>query len=449
MDERGSVYRMVDLNYKYNARHLAEELAWLKEVVKTRYMLYHGKKTSCRDVLEVPSPSLNGCNSLYSEVVRGCRLTAEERLVLILALYPHIAPNLLDSFLKEIAAEKKDTPMLQTPTVDTALFLLAGDNLEKRFYYYRLFEPDSILIGEELITLEQDDTTKGLLEARLVPSKDVLALFTTGRLHPPRYSHEFPAQRITTELEWKDLVLPARTRAQVEEIKIWLKHGRTLLYEWGLKKKIAPGYRCLFHGPPGTGKTLTATLLGKDTGLDVYRIDLSLVVSKFIGETEKNLKKIFDAAHNRDWILFFDEADALFTKRTEVQTAHDRFSNQEVAYLLHRVEEHTGLVILATNRKSNLDEAFLRRFQCMIEFPMPTKQERLRIWQKGFSEKSVLEKAVNLEELAERYELTGASIMNVVRYASLMALNEGSNVIRASHILKGIEKEYTKEGRTI
>ncbi len=447
MDEERTVCRMVEPYYRYNARHLMAEFAWLKEVVRARYRLYHGKETTCRDVLEIPPPSLNGCGSLYSEVVRGYRLTPEERLVLVLALYPHIHPALLDEFFNPGDRPQRRLPPI--PTVDTALFLLAGDELEKRFHYYYLFEPHSVLIKEGIIELEKDHTTGTLLDARLVPSQEVLSLFTTGRIHPPQYGHEFPAQRITTELEWKDLVLPPQTMAQVEEIKIWIKHGRTLLYQWGLKKKIAPGYRCLFYGPPGTGKTLTAMLIGKETGIDVYRIDLSLVVSKFIGETEKNLKKIFDTARDRDWILFFDEADALFTKRTEVQTSHDRFSNQEIAYLLHRVEEHPGVVILATNRKSNLDEAFLRRFQNMIEFPMPTKQERLRIWQNGFSKSSVLEKGIDLEELAERYELTGASIMNVVRYASLMALNEGSNVIRASHILKGIEKEYTKEGRTI
>ena len=130
-----------------------------------------------------------------------------------------------------------------------------------------------------------------------------------------------------------------------------------------MRKRVKPGYRALFHGPPGTGKTLTATLLGKHTGRPVFRIDLSRVVSKYIGETEKNLSRLFDKAEHKDWILFFDEADALFGKRTEIRDAHDKYANQEVAYLLQRIESYAGLVILATNQRGNIDEAFLRRFQ--------------------------------------------------------------------------------------
>ncbi len=173
---------------------------------------------------------------------------------------------------------------------------------------------------------------------------------------------------------------------------------------------------------------MTATLLGKRTGRDVYRIDLSMVVSKYIGETEKSLRRIFDLADRKPWILFFDEAEALFSKRTEVQDAHDHFANQEISYLLYRLEEHSGIVILATNKKSLLDEAFTRRFQSVVSFPLPSKKERLQIWQKGFSPHCALEKAINIESIANQYELAGGSIMNVIRHASLMALKAGSNV---------------------
>src|SRR5699024_10733916 len=156
-----------------------------------------------------------------------------------------------------------------------------------------------------------------------------------------------------------------------------------------------------------------------------YRIDLSLTVSKYIGETEKNLARIFDWASDKQWILFFDEADALFGKRTEISSAHDRYANQEVSYLLQRMEDYPGMVILATNLKSNIDEAFTRRFQSVIYFPVPGKEERFELWKNAFPKQITLHDSVDLEQLADQYELTGASIMNVVRYCSLMALDDG------------------------
>ena len=167
-------------------------------------------------------------------------------------------------------------------------------------------------------------------------------------------------------MSWTDLVLHPATFKQLGEIKSWCQHGHRLLHEWGMSAKLRPGYRCLFYGPSGTGKTLTASLLGKDNNRPVFRIDLSMVISKYIGETEKNLSRIFDQAEQRNWILFFDEADALFGKRTDTQNAHDRYANQEVSYLLQRIETFDGIAILASNRRHNLDDAFLRRFESVI-----------------------------------------------------------------------------------
>jgi SpoVK/Ycf46/Vps4 family AAA+-type ATPase len=250
-------------------------------------------------------------------------------------------------------------------------------------------------------------------------------------------------------MDWDDLVLDPYTMDQVLEIKAWIEYGDTLLHDLGLGKKLKPGYRSLFYGPSGTGKTLTATLLGKMTHRDVYRIDLSLVVSKYIGETEKNLEKVFQQAEHKDWILFFDEADALFGKRTKITDAHDRFANQEVSYLLQRVEDYAGVVILASNFKSNLDEAFTRRFQSIIHFPMPNQSERHRLWQNAFSEKTPLGENIHLTDIAVKYELAGGSIMNVVRYATLMALKRGTRLITYDDLLNGLRKEFQKEGKTL
>jgi SpoVK/Ycf46/Vps4 family AAA+-type ATPase len=225
--------------------------------------------------------------------------------------------------------------------------------------------------------------------------------------------------------------------------------GDAMLDELDLRSKIKSGYRSLFFGPPGTGKTFTAALLGKYTGYDVYRIDLSLVISKFIGETEKNLTKIFDRAENKKWILFFDEADALFGKRTQVKDSHDRYANQEVSFLLQRVEDYSGLVILATNLKSNIDEAFARRFQSIIYFKMPSAKERLKIWQNTFSHKTIFADDVDLEQVSADFEVSGGSIINVVRYCSLIAMKRNKRIIFYEDIVEGLRKEFLKEGKTI
>jgi SpoVK/Ycf46/Vps4 family AAA+-type ATPase len=236
---------------------------------------------------------------------------------------------------------------------------------------------------------------------------------------------------------------------ELDEIKDWIAHGSVLLNDWGLKKKIKPGYRALFFGPPGTGKTLTACLLGKFSNMDVYRIDLSMIVSKYIGETEKNLGKVFDQAMNKNWIWFFDEADALFGKRTQTSSSNDRFANQEVSYLLQKIEDFPGIIVLATNLKANLDDAFSRRFQNMVYFTMPDAKQREILWSKAFSNKSSFEKNVHLEEIADKYEIAGGSIINVVRYCSLKALKRNDTFIKKIDIINGIKKEFLKEGKTI
>jgi SpoVK/Ycf46/Vps4 family AAA+-type ATPase len=214
-----------------------------------------------------------------------------------------------------------------------------------------------------------------------------------------------------------------------------------------MSKKIKGGYRALFYGPPGTGKTLTASLLGKEFGKDVYRIDLSQIVSKYIGETEKNLEKIFIKAEHKDWILFFDEADALFGKRSNVQSAHDKYANQEVSYLLQRVEDFPGLIILASNYKTNIDNAFVRRFNAIIHFPMPGHQERFELWNNSKPLQAAFENDTDIWNIAVKYELSGSAIMNIIHYASLQALNKKTNILSRETLLEGIKREYEKEER--
>ncbi len=203
----------------------------------------------------------------------------------------------------------------------------------------------------------------------------------------------------------------------------------------------------IFYGPPGTGKTLTASLLGQVTGHRVYKVDLAMVVSKYIGETEKNLATLFDKAENKNWILFFDEADSLFGKRTQVRDSHDRYANQEISYLLQRIEIFDGLVILASNLASNVDAAFSRRFEQIIHFPMPRKAERLQLWQKGLPQNITLESDIDLAQLASRHEISGGMIMNVIRHACMQAISRQQDILLLTDINEGIRRELAKENR--
>ncbi len=236
---------------------------------------------------------------------------------------------------------------------------------------------------------------------------------------------------------------------RVNEIRAWLSYGDTLMQEWRLDQKVKPGYRALFFGPPGTGKTLTAALLAKVTDRDVYRVDVSMVVSKYIGETEKNLSRLFDAASYKDWILFFDEADALFGKRTVTQSSNDRHANQLTGYLLQRIEDFPGTVILATNLKANMDDAFTRRFQNMVEFALPGPQERLQLWQNAFREVCELGDDIELSRIAEDFALSGGQIVNVLRQCALQAIRRGERVVYRDDLLNGIRQEFQKDNKTI
>lgn len=450
---------MVNQANKNSAGDLMKDLQWLSKVIDARLLLHFGKDSKPRDPLLLKPPDLDKDETLYAGFLHYYKMTVSERLLLLLSLCPHLQPQLLDAFFiqnkltgrgySEFGGIRGRQHGGFLPTGETAIFLLAGSDLNRRGEYLQLFSSDHFFSKHQILKLEPPAKDEPILSGALSVSDEIVDLFVTGAIRKPDLSADFPAKRIFTQLEWNSLVLNKRTAAQLDEIKSWMQHSKTLLEDWGFAKKFRKGYRCLFYGPPGTGKSLTASLLGKHFGKDVYRIDLSLVVSKYIGETEKNLSKIFDKAENKNWILFFDEADALFGKRTKVSDAHDRYANQEVSYLLQRIEDFGGVVILASNQKDNLDDAFTRRFEAIIHFPLPNAAERLAIWKNGFSEQSRLHKDVSLEIIARSHEISGGAIMNVIRYASLAALSAGTKVITSKMIENGIKKELEKEGRTL
>jgi AAA+ superfamily predicted ATPase len=393
----------------------------------------------------------------YGRFVRDQGLDDESQLLLLLAFAPWVRPDFFDRILQKVLPGTGEYPQLGglrgrqhrgfLPTGDTALFLLAGDDLEARARWQTLLCGDHPLVRKGIVYLEEPLEGDPPMSGRLVLDSDYAERFISGKARAPRMSLRFPAQRLDTALEWDDLVLPAGTLAEIRGLENWVRHGDVLLNDWNMRHKLRPGCRALFFGPPGTGKTLTATVLGKVTGRHVYKVDLSMVVSKYIGETEKNLAGLFDRAEHKEWILFFDEADALFGKRTQVRDAHDRYANQEVSFLLQRIETYHGLVILASNLANHVDEAFARRFEHLVHFPMPRQNERLLIWRKGLPGPASLEPGVDLVQIATRYELSGGMIMNVIRYASLQAISRGERVLREQDLLHGIRREYAKENR--
>jgi SpoVK/Ycf46/Vps4 family AAA+-type ATPase len=269
-------------------------------------------------------------------------------------------------------------------------------------------------------------------------------MLTYGEVLKPRFGPDFPAKEISTQMDWDELVLSSTTLDQIHNMKLWIKHNNLLRNDWGMAKRMAPGYKALFYGPSGTGKTLTASLLGKEFQRSVYRIDLSQIVSKYIGETEKNLEKVFVRAENKNWILFFDEADALFGKRSITKNAQDRYANQSVSYLLQRIEYFNGIVILASNYKNNIDQAFIRRFNTIISFKKPDAKERFQLW-KSAMPKVIDVESNNLEIVSEKYELTGAQINNIIQYCCLNLAEQNRIKIELSDLLSAIKIEYLKE----
>ena len=274
-------------------------------------------------------------------------------------------------------------------------------------------------------------------------------LFRAARRHSGRELASL-ARKIESVQTWNDLVLPDDAMTQLQEIVLRMVHRHRVLHQWGFDRKLSSGkgVNALFAGTSGTGKTMAAEVIANELGLELYKVDLAGVVSKYIGETEKNLERIFDAAEEANAILFFDEADALFGKRSEVHDAHDRYANIEVAYLLQRMEQYEGISLLATNLRQNMDEAFVRRLAFIVQFPFPNVASRLRIWQGIWPREISFSDDVNLEHLASQYKLSGGNIKNIAFAAAFHAAADGG-CVSMSHLLRATRREYQKMDRVL
>lgn len=434
---------------------ITKDLDWLRTIFQFRIETY--LKGEDKSLDELPAPSLKG-GSFYEQLLTENELNLSERVTLLMALAVHFSPSIYDVFfIKDAHLEKgftafggitKNTQNGFIPTGETVFFVLYGKNLNDRFKFLDLFSNQHFFYKKNVLSLTEVEEGDSLFNGCLSISKEYLSLLAQGKSYRPQYTSSFPAKRLTTDLFWEDAVYDDHTLEALEEVKVWIRNSDRIMREAHWRRFLKKGYRVLFYGPPGTGKTMTAALLGQECKMDVYQIDLSAVVSKYIGETEKNLARVFDMAENKRWMLFFDEADALFGSRTNVQSSNDQYMNQQIGYLLQRIEDYNGVVILATNFKDNIDSAFLRRFQSTIYFPKPALEQRRLLWEKYFASGFNLEK-VSLEDLARDHEITGGSIINVLRYCIIQSIKQNSDLLNMDDVLYGINKEYSKDGLSV
>lgn len=380
-----------------------------------------------------------------------------EKIGISLCLIPIVQPDLLENIIKQEFGSEGDFPLFGgirgtqhrgiLATGETWLYLCCGNKLERRISFIQNL-PIYLSKTTSLLQLESALPTEPFLSGKLIFSNLFRHKFQHFQLvYEQQFTNLKLGNLIKTTLQMEDLVLTNTVQSSLKEIKYWQYSQENPNSNFFLKR-IKPGLKVLFYGKSGTGKTQTASILGNEMKLDVFRIDLSQIVSKYIGETEKNLSQIFSVAERKSWILFFDEGDALFGKRTSVNSSNDRYANQEVSYLLQRIEDYSGIVIISTNLKENIDSAFLRRFQVIIEFQMPDKNHRKKIWQKLLSEINsctieVPEKYYN--ELST-IEISGAAITNIVNF-SLLKAEYYKTSINQELLKEGLIRELRKENR--
>ncbi|THH39401.1 ATP-binding protein [Neolewinella litorea] len=433
--------------------NLEAAMGYLQRLISARLEVHLGKS----ETVSVTAPVFRPDDSAFSHFLEEHKPTYQEYVAILLALAPQVRPDFFDELLPSHIAMGDHFPAFGgfrgkqcrgiLPTGETLQFVLAGNNLAERIAVLHLLRDDHWLVRSGFLLLHPPPPGEPPMAGQLVADPEWVEQLLTGRVAPPAFSPNFPAQRVETELEWNDLVLADDSLREIGYLTNYLNHQQELAGDPGYGRHSRRGYRAIFCGPPGTGKTLTAALLGKASDRPVFRVDLSMVVSKWIGETEKNLAGLFERAESKGWILFFDEADALFSKRGEVKESRDKYANQETSFLLQRVENYDGLCILATNFRSNLDKAFTRRFEAIVSFAPPSPTERLQLWRKMLPAHLPLAPEVDLDTLAHRYELTGANIANAIRHSVYESVHAGAGQLREAVLREAIRREYQKEDR--
>lgn len=438
------------LSKQHNLAALAAELDWLEAVIAHVFARYFKDVRHEGHWWEIAMPS-HDTGTVYGQYIAAWEPDPCERVALALAMAPHLRPESLDLFFGINANTQRAFTQFGgrsdshfggfLPTGQTLMFLLAANDPSLRGTALRILSPQHRFGAEQVFGAGEGSGSP--LAKVLTLSEQWLRYFIDGETLRPEWASDFPASPMTTPLEWADLVLEPSVMAQVGELQAWLKHDTTLMRDWGLARKMKPGFRALFKGPHGTGKHLTAALLAKATGRFVYRVDLA---PQF--DVVKYLARNVAVTERQHWILFFDEADALFGQRTEVEDANARYTHQQISYLLQRLEDFSGLVIVASHSSSLSDEAFTRRFHSVVHFPVPNAEQRLRLWKNAFEGVCAFESDIDLVSIAEEYELTGGAIINVLRRCALTAIGNEHRTVGRTNLLAAIRREIDKEGRS-
>lgn len=432
---------------------IKSECEWIESLINFRI------RELCDNVGEVTLPAIpvlkEGANAYFDALIQS-EVSVLERIALSLAYISKTSPQYLDYFytknkytdqiFTEFGVEVNQGKSL-VPSWKTAFFLYSGNDINAHFSQLSIVYPESKLYEKGLLVFPSERSSNPFLTPLLL-SPESIHRWSYPKELKRLADNSFPADRITSPLEWSDLFINEETEKGLHQFRLWLRHEEEMRSRPQLARHLNKGIRVLFYGPSGTGKTLTASLIGKEFNLPVYRIDLSQMVSKWIGETEKNLARVFDVAERENWVLFFDEADALFSARGEVSSSNDRHANQQVSYLLQRVENYDGAIVMATNLKDNIDSAFLRRFQLMIEFPMPEAPIRTKIWENLLKDTFPFREDVDLEKIGANYELTGGSMKNIFRSLMLRIYDkpETERTISMNDVATTIEQEMMKSG---
>lgn len=438
-----------------------DEIKWLETIIAQRTNELDAE-AEVASIKQIAAKPIHEDDAHYQQFIISQGFDVPERMLLALGIarstFPQVFKPLVKVY-KNIEKQFEFGGILETgsnrfiPTLRTLFFLLSGSHLQNQFAYHLKFTHQHLLFEHNIMKIEADGRKERAFEEDLLyqPIKlnDAYLKYFLGDPAPTLDSdRDFPATLLRTNKTFDDLVLPDRVIKQLNGPMNYIRNYENLMQQEDTKGKIKPGYLILLYGKPGTGKTMTASVMGNYLGVEVYYLNLSRVVSKYIGETEKNLEKVFNRLEKKLCILFVDEADALFGKRTEVKDSKDRYANQEVAYLLQRVERFPGVVILATNHDENMDEAFTRRILTHIQVPLPDAKACRVLWERSIPSSFQYEYKALPEQLGNEFALTGGNISNIIKQACLKAKEMGTHIISyEEHLKEFIEYEFIKEKR--
>ncbi len=435
---------------------LKADIEWLEKIILYQLEIADEKLIEFVEKEGKLMPNIDSSLDNYSNLVAKLDLVNIERAILILCVAVYFKPEVFKPIIDVIKEKRKFFESVGgvlagnnnafIPTGETAIFLFTNGNLEQRLKILPVISPSHKLFTSGVLQfIFGEENFLPFTFSKLQISQDTYDLITTGKPNQPSFSTAFPASKVDVQLDWKDVVLSDVTLNALKDLEYWLKFETELFNNNSISYKIKKGYKVIFYGPSGTGKTLVAGLIGKKYGYDVYRIDASQLSSKYIGETEKNIANLFNQAKNKSWILFFDEGETLFSKRSNSGSNNEKYSNQQVGYLLQMIEDFPGVLILATNLKGNMDEAFIRRFQKMIYFEAPDVEYRKVLWEKAFENTMPISSDIDFNSIAKSFDLVGGQIVNVVKQALLRTKGNNLGEISKSILMDCINEEKNKK----